>query len=267
LSKELSQRTELPSQAVVRTATRSYEPKLSTEAGALDFLLRLKEMTAPPERESLRSTLRAILKLRGHRYYALYVALATFTLVIVIFPMLAKLGPFGGRDTKWVLLSAVHTVLTVLLLLMLYMALLGFHAKLVGGNFNKKPSEGSLETTTEGGQGDGTDPTDLTLRKCALELKHLIDTLNDRTATLNHMLAYVVPALLFLYVLPLLLPGFSPAADDMPISVLNFAMTLLYGMAAVLLVAPIRYAAHKRLTKYRVWLRSIDRMLIDRADG
>jgi hypothetical protein len=264
LSKDLSRRATLLSRAraAARTLTESYEPDLSSEDGAVDFLRRLKSVTAPPESEL---TFNAILKLRGHRYYAFYTGLVTITLVLVIFPMLAYL-PLSGRDTRWVLLSAVSTVLTVWLLLLLYAVLLGFHAWLVGSGLNKEPSEGGREASTEGVETGDQGPTDVTLRKCALELKYLIDTLNDRTGTLNHMLAYVVPALLFLYVLPLLLPGSDPAADNTPVSVLTFAITLLYGMVAALLVAPIRFAAHKRLTKYRVWLRSVERLLISRAD-
>lgn len=205
-----------------------------------------------------------MLKLTGHRYYAFYAGLATVTLVITIFPPLAYL-PLGGRNLRLVVLSAVNTLLTVGLLIMLYKALLEFHSHLVGRGLGN----GTDMHTTACAEDEAAAPpaTGLTLRKCALELKYLIDTLNDRTGTLSHMLSYAISALLFFYVTPLflqlLLPSVNPVADNTPISVINFGTTFFYGMFAVLLLAPIRWMAHRRLAKYRFWLRSVDRILLD----
>jgi hypothetical protein len=139
--------------------------------------------------------------------------------------------------------------------------ILGFgYEWLLGGSLTRP--EGSSTV----GQGVEERAHETTLKQCILELKYLIDSLNDKVAVTNQTLSYFIPALLFLHVVMPLLSGADPTKDNTPISVVTYAATLIVGTFVTLVVVPLRFIAHSRLSKYRKWSKRIEAVLLVEAE-
>jgi hypothetical protein len=246
---------QVKAKAGARSLFDLYEPDLSTAAGAQEFLARLQEMSDPSAEKSLKDFLAA----RGPRYYVLFAGAAATVLVIFIYALLYTLGPAVGYDRRWVIPEALRLLLIIMVLEYLCAAVAWAYRDIVGGSFAGSPPDRPAGLPHEGNAGtEGAG--EATLRRCGLELRHLIDTLNDRIATLNQVMSYLIPAMVAVQVFSLLLPG---ADDKTSISLVTFGATLLAGFLALVLALPIRLIAHGRVTKYRTWLRKVEAALLD----
>lgn len=241
--------------AVARSLFDLYEPDLSTGAGAREFLARLRAVAEPESKK----TFKDFFALKGVWYYVAYAGVVAVLLVAVIFSLLYKLGPAGGYDTRWVVPEAAKLLLIIMGLEYLCWITVWSHREIVGVRFSEPPPGYSADQTTmsepEGGRAE-----EATLRLCVVELKYLVDTLNDRVGTLNQAMSYLIPSLVAVQVFSLLLPG---ADDKTPISFVTFGATLLAGFIALFFALPIRLVAHGRVRRYRAWLRKVETALLE----
>lgn len=243
----------------VRPAPGSFEPNLSTELGAKEFLTRLKTMSEPEARKPVKDAL----ALSGLRYYVVYAGLAAFLLVVVIFSILYKLGPAGGYDTRWIIPQGLRLLLTIMMLEYICASLVWAYRGIVGGKFTELPFSQQIDRSLSGEVGTER-AAEVTLKGCSIELKYLIDTLNDRVGTLNQAMSYLIPTLVAVQVLSLLLTGED---DRTSISVAMFGATTLAGLIALVFTLPIRFIAHSRVSRYRAWLRRVETALLSPAES
>lgn len=187
---------------------------------------------------------------------------AAAVLVVTIFGLLYALGPAVGYDRRWVIPEAARLLLIIMVLEYLCGAIAWAYRDIVGGSV-AVPTPGSAADQEQGGGAGEEPPAETTLRRCALELKHLIDTLNDRVGALNQVMSYLIPAMVAAQVVSLLLPD---ADDKTSISIVTFGATLLAGFIALVFALPIRLIAHGRITRYRTWLRKVEAALLDLSD-
>jgi hypothetical protein len=244
--------------AAARSLFNLYEPDLTTEAKARELLAILRALSEPQAQGALKD----FFILSGLRYYVVYAGLTAVLLVAVIYAMLYELGPPGGFDTKWVIPQALILVLIIVGLEYLCGAVVWAHRWVLGGKIAVPPAGRSADLTREGGAG-GEQASGATLKRCAVELKYLLDTLNDRVGVLNQVMSYLIPAMVAVQVFMLLLPG---ADDKTSISIVTFGATFLAGFIALFFALPIRLIAHGRVTQYRAWFRKVEAALLDLSD-
>lgn len=241
--------------AVARSLFDQYEPDLSTDASTREFLARLRVMSAT----RLEKSFKAFFVLRGVRYYVVFSAIAALLLVVVIYSLLYALGPAGGYDRRWVIPEAAGLLLVVMVLGCTCGAVMWAYQGIVGGRFAGPPSDQASDQAPAGE--DGVEPaSEATLKRCALELKYLVDTLNDKVGALNQVMSYLIPAMVAVQVFSMLLPG---GDDKTPISFVTLGATFLTGLIALVFALPIRLIAHGRVTRYRAWLRKVETALLD----
>lgn len=251
----LSMRLKLPT-LVLRAVD---EPDLTYEDGAREFLERLRNVTRPPQKRPLKE----LFLLRGHQYYAVYITIVTVALVFVIFPMLSALGSAGRYETGWVDRAAL-LILHILTTVMWFYMILGFgYEWLLGGRLAGSGGPAAVDT----GMYKEERVRELILKQCSLELKYLVDTLNDKVALINQTLSYFIPSLLFLYVVTTVLSGTDPTKDNTSISIITYAASLVVGTFATLVVVPLRFIAHTRLSKYREWLKQVETVLLTSTEA
>jgi hypothetical protein len=248
-------KVQVTAKAAARSLFDLYEPDLSTDARAQEFLVRLRVMSEPPAVKSFKG----FLTVRGPRYYVIFAGVAAAVLVVVIYAVLYALGPAVGYDTRWIIPEAIRLLLIIMVLEYLCAAMVWAYRDIVGGRFAGPPLGHTASQTPEG-EPDGERADEATLKRCALELRYLVDTLNDRVGALNQVISYLIPAIVAVQVFSLLLPG---ADDKTSISIVTFGATLLAGFIVLVFALPIRLIAHGRVTKYRAWLRKVETALLD----
>jgi hypothetical protein len=235
------------------------EPDFSTEAGALEFLSRLQQLSVPPKERPFKE----IIALRGHQYYALFSSLVTFVLVVTVFVMLKALGPAGGYDTTWVLPKAATVLMCLVFLSAPYVGFLFGYRWLFSDRLAERTAmKGTAQISPQ--EKVEVEASTNTLKLCILELKFLIDSLNDKLAVISQALALFIPMLLFFHVITVILSGSDPITDKTPVALIVNGGTLLIGAIALTVFIPLRSLAYLRIKKFRNWMKQAESILLAR---